>query len=130
MARVAQALGIDTVVYTSKPRMTAAERKDNNSLVQSGSGDPDGAISSQYFHGQTKVDFQRFLSQDLDILILALPLTPTTRHLVGNDELRILNGKAGAYLVNVYRGAILDQDALLESLQQGAGNCGLQGERL
>ncbi|PCG97111.1 D-isomer specific 2-hydroxyacid dehydrogenase, NAD-binding [Penicillium occitanis (nom. inval.)] len=130
VARVAQALGIDVVVYTSKPRMTAAERRDNNSFVQSGSGDPDGTVPSQYFHGQTKADFQHFLSQDLDILVLALPLTPATRHLVGEDELRILNGKAGAYLVNVSRGAIVDRDVLLESLQKGAGNGGLQGAAL
>ncbi|OKL61548.1 hypothetical protein UA08_03456 [Talaromyces atroroseus] len=129
VARIAQALSIQTVVYTSTPRITAAERR-NNSFVQSGSGDPDGTIPSQYFHGKTKADFQHLLSQDLDILVLALPLTPATRHLVGKDELRILNAKAGAYLVNISRGAILDQDALLESLQKGAGNGGLQGAAL
>lgn len=130
MARVAQALGIDTVVYTSKPRVTAAEKRDDNSFVQSGSGDPDGSIPTQYFHGQTKAEFQHFLSQDLDILVLALPLTPATRNLVGKDELQILNSKTGAYLVNISRGAIIDQEALLESLQKGAGNGGLQGAAL
>ncbi len=50
-------------------------------------------------------------SFDVDLLFLALPLTPRTRHLVGADELRAL--RPGAFVVNVGRGETLDTDALL-----------------
>ena len=50
-------------------------------------------------------------SFDVDLLFLALPLTPRTRHLVGANELRAL--RPGAFVVNVGRGETLDTRALL-----------------
>lgn len=51
-----------------------------------------------------------------DILSLHLPLTPQTRHLL--DERRLNLMKPSAYLINTARGAIVDQQALLRSLQE------------
>lgn len=51
---------------------------------------------------------------DVDLLFLALPLTPETRHLVGEDELRAL--KRGAFVINVGRGETLDTAALAAAL--------------
>ncbi|KAL7946680.1 hypothetical protein V8C42DRAFT_343621 [Trichoderma barbatum] len=124
VARVAQALGMDIVVYNSRPRLTAEDRKDRN-WYQAGSGDPDGTIPSAYFHGQTKEALHTFLSQDLDVLVLSLPLTASTKHLIGEAELSLLNAKSPALLVNVARGQVVDQDALITSLKKGAANGGL-----
>jgi phosphoglycerate dehydrogenase-like enzyme len=52
-----------------------------------------------------------------DHLILALPLTRETYHLVGADELAAL--PPGAFVVNVGRGGTLDDGALLEALRAG-----------
>ena len=54
---------------------------------------------------------------DVDLLFLALPLTPRTRHLVGANELHAL--RPGALLVNVGRGETLDTRALLEAKHLG-----------
>jgi len=56
-------------------------------------------------------------SFDADLLFLALPLTPRTRHLVGANELRAL--RPGAFVVNVGRGETLDTEALLAAHHLG-----------
>jgi phosphoglycerate dehydrogenase-like enzyme len=51
------------------------------------------------------------------MLSLHLPLIPATKGLIGRDELRLL--PAGAVVVNVARGGIIDEDALAELLHSG-----------
>lgn len=52
-----------------------------------------------------------------DFLVLAAPYTHETHHLIGMSELALM--KEDATLVNVGRGAIVDEAALIEALQQG-----------
>ncbi|MEU3753756.1 2-hydroxyacid dehydrogenase [Streptomyces olivoreticuli] len=52
-----------------------------------------------------------------DVVIIATPLTPDTRGLVGAGFLAAM--KDGALLVNIARGAIVDTGALLAELQSG-----------
>ncbi len=52
-----------------------------------------------------------------DHLVLCLPLTPETRHMVGQDFLAAC--KPGLHLVNVARGGLVDQPALLQALDAG-----------
>jgi D-2-hydroxyacid dehydrogenase (NADP+) len=58
-----------------------------------------------------------------DFVILALPLTVETRGMIGEKELRDM--KPGAYLINVARGAIVDEEILVRALDErwiaGAG---------
>jgi phosphoglycerate dehydrogenase-like enzyme len=49
-----------------------------------------------------------------DYVVLAAPLTPRTRALINRDRLRQM--KPDAYLINVSRGALIDQVALLDAL--------------
>ena len=52
-----------------------------------------------------------------EILIVMLPLTPKTRGLLGERELGLL--PQGAKLINVSRGAVIDEAALIKGLQTG-----------
>lgn len=52
-----------------------------------------------------------------DVVVLALPLNETTKHLVDADFLAAM--KPRALLVNVSRGAIVDTEALIASLHAG-----------
>ena len=64
--------------------------------------------------------FKRVLD-DADILTFHTPLTLTgphrTRHLLDRQALRIL--KPGAWVLNASRGAIIDEDVLIEALDSG-----------
>ena len=52
-----------------------------------------------------------------DILCICCPLTKETEKLINQQTLNQL--KKGAYLINVTRGEIIDEDALIESLKSG-----------
>lgn len=52
-----------------------------------------------------------------DFVMLALRLTPETQGLLGRRELALM--KPTAVLVNIGRGLLIDQDALVEALQTG-----------
>ncbi len=52
-----------------------------------------------------------------DYVVVTASLNSTTRHLLGEAEFRAF--KPGAVLVNVSRGGVLDQDALLAALDEG-----------
>jgi phosphoglycerate dehydrogenase-like enzyme len=54
----------------------------------------------------------------VDWLIVTTPLTDDTRHLVGAAELAAM--RDDAWLVNVSRGEVVDQDAVAAALQAGA----------
>ena len=60
---------------------------------------------------------------EADFLVLACPLTPETRHVIGERELRHM--KQSAFLINVGRGALVQQAALVAALEEGwiAGAC-------
>ncbi|MGE7812842.1 D-isomer specific 2-hydroxyacid dehydrogenase family protein [Pseudomonas sivasensis] len=52
-----------------------------------------------------------------DHLVLAAPLTEATRHIVDRDVLG--SAKPGLHLINIARGGLVDQEALLEALDNG-----------
>ena len=54
---------------------------------------------------------------EADALLISVPLTPGTRHLVGADELARL--KPSAVLINVARGEVVDEAALVRALADG-----------
>lgn len=52
-----------------------------------------------------------------DHVVVAAPATPATRHLL--DDAALAAVKPGVHLVNVARGSLVDQDALLRALDDG-----------
>ena len=52
-----------------------------------------------------------------DVLVLTVPHTPETEKMIGKIELSLL--PKDAYLVNIARGMVVDEDALIEALKSG-----------
>lgn len=71
-----------------------------------------GLLDHQYRHDQL-LD----LLGAADHVVITLPLTSATRHLIGTRELDAM--KPGAHLFNVGRGPVVDQAALLRALREG-----------
>ena len=59
----------------------------------------------------------RRLLEEADVVVLTVPGTPETRALIGREELARM--KASAVLINVARGSIVDEPALIEALRAG-----------
>jgi phosphoglycerate dehydrogenase-like enzyme len=66
--------------------------------------------------GVTMVEMDELLSQS-DFVTIHTALTDETRGLIGADALGKM--KSDAMLINTSRGAVLDEDALVEALQKG-----------
>ncbi len=60
------------------------------------------------------VQLHEFL-KEIDILIVAIPLTSDTEGLIGNNELRLL--RKNGLLVSAGRGAVIDEESLYEALK-------------
>ena len=78
-----------------------------------GTGDPDGALPHRKFTTDQMADFLPLL----DYLILSMPLTLTTRGLIGERELRMM--RTTAVLLNPARGPLVDEAGLLAALREG-----------
>jgi len=72
--------------------------------------------------GAKKVEFNDLLKQS-DYISLHVPLLPSTHHLIGEKELKMM--KNTAILINTSRGPVIDEKALVKALKQkwifGAG---------
>lgn len=67
-------------------------------------------------HDEDRLPLEALL-QSSDVVSLHCPLTPYTRHLIGERELALM--KPGALLINVGRGGLVDEAALLKALANG-----------
>ncbi|MEN3184376.1 MAG: hydroxyacid dehydrogenase [Atribacterota bacterium] len=67
--------------------------------------------------GAEKVESLSELLMQSDFVSLHVPLSEATRHLIGREELRLM--KPTAFLINVARGAVVDEEALYEALKEG-----------
>lgn len=63
------------------------------------------------------------LLKESDYVVVSTPLTPDTRGLFGTEEFKAM--KPSAYIINIGRGGLIDEDALINALEEnqiaGAG---------
>ena len=133
-ARVGAAMGMDVVAYTAGPKETKESKRDKGYIVP-GTGDLEGDIPGRWFSGTDKASLHEFLGQDLDVLLISVPLTEKTRGMLGREEFEILGKKGGrhTFVVNISRGKIVVQEELiaaLEAFESTGGERGLRGAAL
>lgn len=66
--------------------------------------------------GAKFVDLDTLLKES-DFVTLHVPLTPKTKDLIGERELKLM--KPTAYLINTSRGKVIDEKALIKALKEG-----------
>lgn len=126
VARVARGMGMKVIAYTASPRTTPESKHDKGFIVP-GTGDPDGSIPEAWFSGLDKASLRHFLAQDIDHLLISVPLTKETTHFVGAEEFAILGKKKNAFISNISRGQIIVQSDLIAALKAYKDNDPLHG---
>jgi phosphoglycerate dehydrogenase-like enzyme len=107
-ARLAKAMGLTVWALTRNGTV----RKRTNIYCVQGTGDPDGVLPDRVFGPDRKREFLT----GVDVLVMALPLTPVTEGIVGEEELRML--KPSAILINPARAALIREDAFVRCLRE------------
>ncbi|EEH46925.1 uncharacterized protein PADG_03023 [Paracoccidioides brasiliensis Pb18] len=123
VARVSVAMGMEVLAYTFSPRNTLESRRDTGYIVPT-TGDPDGTLPVSWHCGSGKTALHSFLSQNMDYLLISVPLTLSTEKLIGAEEMALLSRSCTSttrrpFLTNISRGKVIDQNALMESLKSG-----------
>ena len=90
----------------------SAGRTDAGFAVEE-TGDPEGTIPGRFYAPEALHE----MLAECDYVVVAVPLTPATQHLVGEAELRAM--KPTAILINIARGPIIDEAALVRGLREG-----------
>ena len=126
VAHVGKAMGMDVIAYTASPR-TTPESKHDKGFIVSGTGDPDGSIPSAWYSGLDKKSLHNFLSQDIDLLLISVPLTKETTHFLAAEEFAILGKTRHTFVSNISRGQIINQEDLLTYLHKYADNDPMEG---
>jgi phosphoglycerate dehydrogenase-like enzyme len=77
----------------------------------------------EYVARVAKPDQLLAMLAEADVVALSVPLTPETENMIDARALAAM--KPGSYLVNISRGKVVDQDALIEALRSKhlAGAC-------
>lgn len=70
----------------------------------------------QFYSDRSSDSFDDFLAQS-DVVMLATKLTDRTHHMISAAELRTM--KTSSYLINLARGGVVDEAALVEALRAG-----------
>jgi phosphoglycerate dehydrogenase-like enzyme len=101
VARLARGLGM---------RVVATRRSQKERMTGDDAGQP--FVDEMFPTGEIPA----MLGQ-CDYVVLAVPLTDESRHLISEAELRAM--KPNAVIVNIARGAVIDQPALIKALKAG-----------
>lgn len=108
LARMASAMGM---------RVLAVKRNlrdlNDTSYRFEGLGDPDGSIPDRFYPPEAL----HSALAEADYVALTLPLTYDTQHLIDAQAIQVM--KPGAVLINVARGPVLEEAALLQALGSG-----------
>jgi phosphoglycerate dehydrogenase-like enzyme len=107
IARMLQVFGA-TVLATKRDVM----HPEDTGYVVDGLGDPTGDLVNRLYPPQAICS----MLKECDYVVVTLPLTSSTRSLLGATELAAL--KPSAYLVDISRGSVVDHNALIPLLRE------------
>jgi phosphoglycerate dehydrogenase-like enzyme len=108
LARIASQLGM--IVLAAKRDLK--HPADRDGYREPNTGDPEGDIPERLYPPEAVATMAR----DCDYLVLLTPLTEETHHLVDAEVLDAM--RETAVLINVARGSVVDEDALIKALHK------------
>lgn len=108
LARIADSMGI-RILATKYDAM----HTEDSGYTEPGTGDPKGELPERIYPGEALGSMAR----ECDYLVIVAPLTERSKHAVNADVLEQM--KPDAVLINVARGGLVDQAALIDALNEG-----------
>ncbi|GAB4149582.1 MAG: D-2-hydroxyacid dehydrogenase [Candidatus Promineifilaceae bacterium] len=108
VARLAKALGMKILVTKYNLR-----RMEDTGYIVPGTGDYAGTLPDRIYPPEATAS----VVAQCDYIVITLPLTPATHHLI--DEALLKQMKPNCFLVNIGRGEIVDENALVKALKKG-----------
>ena len=108
LARQAQAMGM-RILATNR----SGQRRPFHALIEPGTGDPQAAIPEAIYPSGQLLD----MLPQCDYVVVLAPLTPETRHLFNAHAFATM--KPSAVFLNLARGSLVDEPALIEALKKG-----------
>ncbi|MDZ4670322.1 MAG: D-2-hydroxyacid dehydrogenase [Phototrophicales bacterium] len=109
LARIADAMGM-TILATKNNLLKTAEELD---YIEPNTGDPNAEIPERIYPSEAL----GAMVEACDYVVVTAPLTEKTHHMVNADILKRM--KPNAMIINIGRGAVIDENALIEALQNG-----------
>lgn len=110
IARVCAPLGLHILASKRDAKRPAESAQE---YTPAGTGDPEGEIPERIYPAEALAS----MAKECDYLIVTVPATPQTRHLINAHILSHM--KPSAFLINIARGELVDEPALIHALQQG-----------
>ncbi|HVN55826.1 MAG TPA: D-2-hydroxyacid dehydrogenase [Anaerolineaceae bacterium] len=89
-----------------------AMHPEDTGYIIEGLGDPGGDLFQRLY----PVQALNSMLKECDFIVITIPLTPTTRNLIGAREFAAM--KPGAVLIDISRGGVVDHNALTTTLQE------------
>jgi len=106
LARIADAMGM--IVLATKRNLK--EPAESDEYLIPNTGDPEGDIPERLYPSEAL----KSMVQECDYVVATIPLTEQTRYLINSDVFDAM--KKTAYFINVARGAVVDEEALISAL--------------
>jgi len=106
LARMCDALGIKVLAI----KRNVMQPADHYSWVEAGTGDPEGDIPVRIYPPEAAAS----MVKECDYVVVVAPMTDASKHLINEDVLRAM--KKTAVLINVARGGLVDEAALISAL--------------
>ena len=108
--RLASSFGMTVLAASSSGKQAPAR-----GFTIEGTGDAEGVIPKAWYSSNDTTSLQDFLEQ-VDILVVACPLTEVTRNIISDKTITCL--KKSAYIINIARGPVIDHEALYTALEE------------
>ena len=109
LARQATSVGMRVLASKRNPMQPAMRGK----FSQAGLGDPEGELPERLYPPAAIAD----MAAECDYLVVALPLSAHTKSTIGKTFFSAM--KQEAIFINIGRGGVVDEEALLDALQNG-----------
>ncbi len=109
LARMLQSFGV-TILASKRDLL---QQRGSDGFQVDGQGDPAADLPRRLYPGKAL----RSLLKECDYVVVTVPLTGETRGMLGAKQFSAM--KPGAVLVDVSRGGVVDQKALIQALEKG-----------